>query len=227
VRCIPRPRVAALAAALAVVGTTLTAGAVRSTASWPHPALVRQADPAAPAGVRGLLPTPGLPPPHLPALNLPPGRLPPPAARPIPILLDIPRIGVHTDLTRLGLNPDGTVEVPPLESDAPAGWYGNSVIPGEIGAAVILGHVDSARDGPAVFYLLGTLRRGDRISVLRADGTVARFAVADVAQYPKSRFPTSLVYGPTAYPALRLVTCGGSFDRIHHSYRDNIIVSAR
>jgi len=229
VRCIPRPRVAALAVTLAVVGTTLTAGAVRSTVPWPHPALVRQADPAAPAGVRGLVPTPGLPPPHLPALKLPSGRLPaaPQAARPIPIRLDIPRIGVHTDLTRLGLNPDGTVEVPPVESDAPAGWYENSVIPGEIGAAVILGHVDSASDGPAVFYLLGTLRRGDRISVLRADGTVARFAVADTAQYPKSRFPTSLVYGPTAYPALRLVTCGGSFDRIHHSYRDNIIVSAR
>ena len=220
---------AALAATLALVGTILTAiGAVRSTASpaRPRSAVVRQSDSAAP-GVREPVPTPGLPPPHLPALNPPPGRLPAPPTRSIPIRLDIPKIGVHTSLIRLGLNRDGTVEVPPLERDAPAGWYGNSVIPGEIGAAVILGHVDSARDGPAVFYLLGTLRPGDRISVLRADGTVARFTVTDVAQYPKSKFPTSLVYGLTAYPALRLVTCGGSFDRIHHSYRDNIIVSAR
>jgi hypothetical protein len=146
--------------------------------------------------------------------------------RPVPIRLDIPSIGVHTALIGLGLNRDGTVAVPPLESDAPAGWYGNSAIPGEVGAAVLLGHVDSARDGPAVFFRLGALRRGDGISVLRADGTVARFTVDGVARYPKSSFPTSLVYGPTSYPALRLVTCGGSFDRLHHSYRDNIIVSA-
>jgi hypothetical protein len=214
VRRIPRPRVAVLAAALALAGTTLTAVGI----AQPHSARVRQADPGAPAGVRESVPTPGLPPAPLPA---------PTPARSLPIRLDIPRIRVHTDLARLGLNPDGTVEVPPLRSDAPAGWYENSVIPGETGAAVILGHVDSARDGPAVFYLLGTLRTGDRISVLRADGTTARFTVTGVARYPKSKFPTSLVYGPTGYPALRLVTCGGSFDRVHRSYRDNIIVSAR
>jgi hypothetical protein len=208
--------VAALAAALALVGTTLTAaGAVRSAtfAGWPPPDPGRRpADPAAPADVHELVPMPGLP---------------PPAVRSTPVRLDIPRIGVHTSLIRLGLNPDGTVEVPPLESDAPAGWYENSVAPGEIGSAVILGHVDSARDGPAVFYLLDTLRPGDGISVLLAGGTVARFTVTEVARYPKARFPTSLVYGPAAYPALRLVTCGGSFDRVHHSYRDNVIVSAR
>lgn len=207
---------AALAVALAVVGSALTAGAIRSTAfpAWPALAPVPATASAAPAGVGEPVPTPVLPPPA------------PSPARITPVRLDIPRIGVHTSLIRLGLNPDGTVEVPPLESDAPAGWYGNSAIPGEIGAAVILGHVDSARDGPAVFYRLGKLRPGDAISVGRADGTVARFTVAEVAQYPKSRFPTRLAYGPTAYPALRLITCGGSFDRIHRSYRDNIIVSA-
>jgi sortase (surface protein transpeptidase) len=141
--------------------------------------------------------------------------------------LDIPAIGVHTDVIRVGLNPDGTVEVPPLENTAPAGWYQHSATPGETGAAVILGHVDSARDGPAVFYRLGALHPGDGISVHRADGSVARFSVTSVSSHPKSSFPTRMVYGPASFPALRLVTCGGSFDRRNGGYRDNIVVSAQ
>ena len=128
---------------------------------------------------------------------------------------------------RLGLKDDGTVEVPPLGGDAPAGWYRNSVTPGEVGAAVLIGHVDSARDGPAVFYELGNLRPGDDISVRRADGTTAKFQVETVALFPKSHFPTDLVYDPVPYPGLRLVTCGGSFDRKRSSYRFNLVVTAR
>ncbi|MET7401565.1 class F sortase [Dactylosporangium sp. NPDC005572] len=145
----------------------------------------------------------------------------------VPVRLRIPAIGVDTGLISLGLNPDGTVAVPPLEADAPAGWYRNLRTPGESGPAVILGHVDTAADGPAVFYRLRDLRPGDTATVWRADGSVATFTVEQVVEVPKSDFPTDEVYGPVGYPALRLVTCGGAFDRLHRTYKGNIVVSAR
>jgi sortase (surface protein transpeptidase) len=151
---------------------------------------------------------------------------PPALPRSIPERLDIPAIGVHTDLMPLGLHSDGTVEVPPLDQDAPAGWYQHSVTPGEVGSAVILGHVDSVRDGPAVFYRLGTLEPGDRISVRRADRSTVTFVVDAVRLTPKTDFPTDAVYGGKANPILHLVTCGGRFDRRHGTYRDNLIVTA-
>jgi hypothetical protein len=144
-----------------------------------------------------------------------------------PVRLVIPAIGVDTSLMSLGLNPDGTVEVPPLKAGAPAGWYRNLRTPGEVGPAVMLGHVDTAHDGPAVFYRLRELRPGDVASVARADGTVAVFVVERVVEVPKTDFPTDDVYGPVGYPALRLVTCGGTFDHVRHEYRGNILVYAR
>jgi hypothetical protein len=146
--------------------------------------------------------------------------------RSVPLTLDIATIGVHTELMSLGLNPDGTVTLPPLKGDAPAGWYKYLATPGEFGPAVILGHVDSARDGPAVFYRLRELRPGDRISVSRADGSTAVFTVRSLAKYSKNHFPSKAVYGPVAGPQLRLVTCGGSFDPVRRRYRDNIVVYA-
>jgi sortase (surface protein transpeptidase) len=140
--------------------------------------------------------------------------------------LDIPAIGVSSSLMQLGLNPDATIAVPPLSRGAPAGWYQHLATPGEVGPAVILGHVDSARDGPAVFYRLQNLRSGDTISVRRLDGRTAVFTVNEVAEYPKSAFPTNAVYGAISHPALRLVTCGGTFDRLHRQYRGNVIVYA-
>jgi hypothetical protein len=142
-----------------------------------------------------------------------------------PVTLDVPAIGVHTGLLTLGLNPDGTVEVPPLDSPQP-GWYDGSPTPGELGPAVILGHVDSARSGPAVFYDLAALLPGDTIDVTRADGSTVGFRVDSVAQYPKREFPTDAVYGDLDHPGLRLITCGGAFDRSARSYRDNVVVYA-
>ncbi|MER7282960.1 class F sortase [Dactylosporangium sp. NPDC000244] len=144
-----------------------------------------------------------------------------------PVRLTIPAIGIDTALMSLGLNPDGTVEVPPLKPGAPAGWYRNLRTPGEVGPAVLLGHVDTAHDGPAVFYRLRELRPGDTATVRRADGTAAVFVVERVVEVPKTDFPTDAVYGPVDYPALRLVTCGGTFDRLRHEYRGNILVYAR
>ena len=143
-----------------------------------------------------------------------------------PTRLDIPAIGVTSDLLQLGLNRDDTVEVPPLSENAPAGWYRHSPTPGELGPAVILGHVDSAEYGPGVFFELGALVPGDTVDVTRADGTTAVFAVDRVVSYPKVQFPTDEVYGDTDHAALRLVTCGGAFDERSRSYTENVIVYA-
>jgi sortase (surface protein transpeptidase) len=146
--------------------------------------------------------------------------------RSVPLRLNIPGIDVHTSLISLGLQKDGTVQVPPLKGNAPAGWYKGLSTPGEAGASVILGHVDSAKDGPAVFYRLRDLRPGMKLSVDRADGRTVSFVVRSVARYSKKDFPTSTVYGDRPGAELRLVTCGGSFDALRRSYRDNIVVYA-
>jgi hypothetical protein len=143
-----------------------------------------------------------------------------------PTRLDIPAIGVHSALLQLGLNPDGTVEVPPLARDSRAGWYRHSPTPGQLGPAVILGHVDSAAYGPGVFFRLSALHPGSVVDVTRADGRVARFHVERVAEYSKAEFPTDAVYGNTDHAALRLITCGGTFDRSTGSYRDNVVALA-
>ena len=147
-----------------------------------------------------------------------------PAARPgIPARIEIPAIGVRAPVIRLGLNRDGSLEVPLRFGDT--GWWSGGSRPGEAGPAVIAGHVDS-RTGPAVFFRLGTLRRGDRVRVLRRDGTAAIFAVQRLEHHPKDHFPTAEVYGRTRGPSLRLITCGGAFDRSSGHYVDNTIVFA-
>jgi hypothetical protein len=141
-----------------------------------------------------------------------------------PVHLRIPAIGVSAAVVRLGLEPDGTLQVPRDFDDS--GWYTGGPAPGETGPAVIAGHIDS-HSGPAVFYRLRELRPGDQITVGRADGSSVRFAVDGVAQYPKRAFPTEAVFGPSPDPILRLISCGGSFDRSQRSYRDNVVVTAR
>ncbi|NEA73834.1 class F sortase [Streptomyces sp. SID13588] len=141
-----------------------------------------------------------------------------------PVSLDIPAIGVRTTLLSLGRSTDGTVQVPwqPLK----AGWYKDSPTPGQLGASVILGHVDSKETGPAVFYQLGALKPGARITVTRTDGTTATFTTDIVRAYPKDHFPTLDVYTTTAdRPQLRLITCG-NWDPATHTYLGNIVAYA-
>ncbi|MGY1747294.1 class F sortase [Blastococcus sp. SYSU D00695] len=152
-----------------------------------------------------------------------------PAARPGPAVADplrvrVPVIGVDSPLVRLGLDPGGALETP--ADSARAGWFGGGPAPGGIGPAVLAGHVDSTR-GPAVFWRLRDLAAGDEVLVDRADGTTARFAVTRVERHRKDAFPTAEVYGPTPDAQLRLITCGGDFDRAARSYRDNVVVFAR
>ena len=142
----------------------------------------------------------------------------------IPVRIEIPAIGVRAPIIRLGLNPDRTLEVPKDFGDT--GWWSGGPRPGEPGPAVIAGHVDS-HTGPAVFYRLRELRPRDTIVVVRRDGTRARFTVQGSEQYPKARFPTARVYGRTAGPTLRLITCGGTFDQSTGHYLDNTVVYAR
>lgn len=147
----------------------------------------------------------------------------PPAS---PERVRIPAIEVDSELLTLGVDNRGEVEVPPLRHADRAGWYSHGVTPGEVGNAVIIGHVDSRARGPAVFFDLGRLRPGDQVEVFREDGSRARFEVDGVATFPKRDFPVELVYGPAPRPGLRLITCGGEFDDAAGDYRDNVVVFA-
>ena len=150
----------------------------------------------------------------------------PSLTRSLPVSVDIPAIGVNSRLLRLGVNADGSMQVPSLTTSANlAAWYKYSATPGQMGASVIEGHVDSHR-GPAVFYRLGALRPGDTVDVTLADGITAIFRVTGVREYPKSNFPSKSIYGAPGYAALRLITCGGTFDYATGHYLSSTVVFA-
>jgi len=139
-----------------------------------------------------------------------------------PVRVRIPAIGVVASLVPLGLNADGTLEVPSYDR---AGWYVGGPRPGQPGPAVVAAHVDS-RTGPAVFYRLKELQPGHEVHIDYAGGTSVGFVVREAGRYSKSGFPTAEVYGRTEGPELRLITCTGTFDRASRSYRDNLVVWA-
>jgi hypothetical protein len=143
-----------------------------------------------------------------------------------PVYIDIPAIEAHSTLQYLGLTPDGALEVPKSPRYHEAAWYKYSSEPGSPGPAVILGHVDSVSDGRSIFYYLGDVRPGDEILVTRSDGLIAVFVVDGVRSYPKDHFPTFLVYGATEGSTLRVITCGGRWDRYANSFEENIVVFA-
>ncbi|MFJ3306503.1 class F sortase [Streptomyces sp. NPDC086549] len=144
--------------------------------------------------------------------------------RSAPVRLRIPAVGVDTPVIRLGLEPDGTVQVPPVTAHDRAGWYRHSPTPGQVGPSVILGHVTVGAYGDGVFRHLARLRRGDRIVTRLENGTAAEFTVGAVRTVAKSRFPADEVYGDVDRPELRLITCGGP--RTGDGYLDNVIVFA-
>jgi sortase (surface protein transpeptidase) len=138
------------------------------------------------------------------------------------VSIQIPAIGVGARVVAVGLSRNGSMEVPAVDL---AGWYEPGPGPGAAGPAVIVGHVDSRR-GPAVFFRLAQLRRGDRIVVGRARGGPVSFVVERVERVPKQALPVTRIWNHTRRPVLRLITCGGSFDRSTGHYRDNVIVYA-
>src|ERR1051326_588384 len=191
-------------------GTTLGVGSVgcgqSSTFEEPSvvaPAPVEKAPPAAQGSAKGSMTAP-----------MPESE---------PVSIEIPSLGVTSKVMALGLRPDGSMEVPP--GAYPAGWYTAAPTPGELGPAIIAGHVNwNGEQG--VFFELHKMTPGDEITVRRRDSSTARFRIDDVAQYPKNEFPTEAVYGNIDHAGLRLITCGGDFDKSAHSYVDNIVVYA-
>jgi hypothetical protein len=174
--------------------------------------------------------------PAIAALAAPPAPSVPvgPAAEPVtpaaaalpvaaPVRMRIDAIGASAPIDPLGLNPDGTLQAP--ADFGRAGYYTGRPNPGAVGPAIIVAHVDS-KSGPAVFYRLRALKPGDEVTVTRADGSDVVFLVDRLEEHPKDAFPTDAVYGPTPDATLRLITCGGSFDRSSGHYRDNLVAFA-
>ena len=214
-------------------GTAVAVGVAGQDADPPAPSAMQQEEPSAPStsespGSEATGPGSGIPVPGPSAPTADPSENGAPAPAALPASVSIPAIDVTSELITLGLNPDGTLAVPQPGPDYDkAAWYDGSPRPGDPGPAVIEGHVDSAANGPSVFYELGSLVAGDRVDVTREDGSIATFEVYEVRVVPKDDFPTLEVYGNTEGPELRLITCGGPFDSTAGSYEDNVVVFAR
>ena len=213
-------------------GTAVAVGVSNQDADPPAPSApsaARESEPSSPPdrSVSGA-PAPGsAPAPSASDVSTTPSETVVPTPAALPSSVSIGAIGVQSELISLGLNPDGTLQVPQPGPDYDkAAWFDRSPRPGDVGPAVIEGHVDSAANGPSVFYRLGELVVGDRVDVTRADGTAVTFEVYDVRVVPKDDFPTVDVYGNTDAPELRLITCGGPFDSAAGSYEDNVVVFA-
>ncbi|MFF4500160.1 class F sortase [Streptomyces sp. NPDC001401] len=165
------------------------------------------------------------------AVGRPPDAELPPAARPLgdalPQRIDIPDLGVQAPVVARGLDRQGAIDPPPFDQAGAVGWYAAGTRPGAAGAALMVGHVDT-RTRPAVFYKLSAMRPGETVRVIRDDGKVAEFTVDDVQVQDRDRFDPRQAYGQhrPGHAELRLITCGGTFDRDSHSYTANVIVSA-
>lgn len=215
---------AAIAAGLAIVGLVMLSMA-ETRSSIPEPVLA-----AAPHEIS----VPATSPSAQPTLDRPRSR---PGERTVkdqitglvlpesnPVSVSIPSLGVRSRLLQLGLDRDGAMEVP--GDPSLAGWFTRGAAPGALGPAVIAGHV-TWNGTPGVFYRLGRMRLGDRVEVARKDGRTAIFTVTRVARFSKSEFPRRAVYGPIDHAGLRLITCGGTYDAVRHTYLDNVVVFAR
>lgn len=145
-----------------------------------------------------------------------------------PTRLRIPAIGVDAPTGSVGVedkNGVSTLEVPPFDQPGLTAWYRLGPTPGENGNSVIVGHVDT-KAGPAVFYRLAELKAGDRLAVTRQDGTIAHFAIDKVVLYPNTSLPLGEIYGSSKTPGLRLITCGGAYDKATKSYEGNVVAYA-
>jgi hypothetical protein len=206
------------------------------------------APPAAVASAEAVTPPDGVAPPDAdtppddvtpPGAVVPPLAVPPAGPRPsgtaraavrglppsAPKRLVIPQIGVDAPFTSLSLGASGHLNPPPANDTNLVGWYRGGASPGERGTSIVVGHVDT-KTGPAVFVLLRTLKPGSRVDISRADGTVARFKVDSVETFSKAAFPDNRVYADASSPQLRLITCGGTYNRSVRDYEANVVVFA-
>lgn len=147
-----------------------------------------------------------------------------PLSRSVPTHITVPSVGIDVPIMTVGRDSQGSIQMPPL-FDWTTGWYKYSPTPGQIGPSIIVGHVDTYK-GISVFWRLRDIKKGDIISISRSDGSKVRFKVTALKQFNQSNFPTQQVYGNIQYPGLRLITCGGAFDRQTASYTQNTVVYA-
>ncbi|WP_373686239.1 class F sortase [Streptomyces lunaelactis] len=145
--------------------------------------------------------------------------------RSAPKRLSILEIAVDAPFTELSVGASGQLDAPPPDNNNLVGWFRGGATPGERGTSIVAGHVDT-KTGPAVFLLLSALKPGSRVDITREDGTVAIFTVDSVETFSKARFPNERVYADTPSPQLRLITCGGDYDRKAKDYEDNVVVFA-
>lgn len=145
--------------------------------------------------------------------------------RSAPTRIRIPKIGVDAPFTPLSLAPTGQLNAPPPDNSNLVGWYKDGATPGENGSAIVAGHVDT-KTGPAVFLQLDEVKKGSTIEITRADKSVATFTVDDVETFSKAQFPDDRVYAETPNPQLRVITCGGAYDKAAKDYTDNVVVFA-
>ncbi|MFJ7331064.1 class F sortase [Streptomyces cyaneofuscatus] len=165
------------------------------------------------------------------AVGRPLGAPLPPAHAPVegaaPRSVEVPSVGIDAPVVPRGLDRDGAIDPPPYDLPQTAGWYGKGTEPGAEGAALLVGHVDTETK-PAVFYGLSAVRPGEKVKVVREDGSVAEFTVDDVQVVTRERFDAEKAYGPRVdgRAELRLITCGGKYDQKSRSYTANVVVSA-
>jgi hypothetical protein len=159
------------------------------------------------------------------SVSLPPAHAPLKAA--VPQRVDVPSMDISAPVVPRGLDAAGAVDPPPYEMAHTVGWYDGGAQPGVEGAALMVGHVDTETK-PAVLYGLSAARPGEKIRVTRADGSVAEFTIDDVQVFDRGHFDAKKVYGPREHgrAELRLITCGGTFDRATRAYTANVVVSA-
>lgn len=185
----------------------------------------------------GVPPTPSmvsLPAPSAPsASSAPASRTPsaspstaPPGLPPSePERISIKSIAVDAPFTPLAIGPSGQLNAPPANDPNLAGWFKDGATPGERGTSVVAGHVDT-KTGPAVFLLLSTLKAGNTVDITREDGSVVTFKVDSVETFSKADFPNDRVYADKGSAQLRLITCGGLYDKKAKDYKDNVVVFA-
>ena len=140
--------------------------------------------------------------------------------------ITIPAIGVHAPVVTVGVTADHTIAVPPLDKPNETAWYDGSARPGQDGAAVILGHIDTAATGPAVFYNLPKFRPGNLVTIRTRHGGRLVYRVDGLREYRKTSVPLARLFGPVPYPGLRLISCTGAFDYATGHYVDNVVVYA-
>ncbi|MDD7916183.1 class F sortase [Actinomycetospora callitridis] len=150
---------------------------------------------------------------------------PAPLAASAPTRVTVPSISAESSLVPTGLQENGSLEVPPVSEPMQASWFDQSPTPGEVGPSIVLGHVNGG-GRPGIFVNLKDVVAGAQVFIDRADGQRAVFEVSRVDTIPKDSFPTDAVYNDTANPQLRLITCGGDYDRSARSYLSNVIVYA-